>query len=60
MNCLSSHWYDGYETQDLILLLPEVREKANTSRDPIEMEYWKMRLETIEAELLRRQEIQKK
>ena len=58
MNCLSSHWYDGFETQELILLFLEVQEKATASVDPIEKEYWKMRRETIESELVRRQEIE--
>ena len=58
MNCLTSHWYDGFSTQDLIILLPEAREKAESTSDPLERELWKIRLETVETELLRRQEMQ--
>jgi hypothetical protein len=57
MFCLSSHWYDGFSIQDLILQLPEAREKAESSTDPLEKEFWKMRLETMEAEIRRRQEL---
>lgn len=56
MYCLSSHWYDGFSMLDLILLLPEAREKAESSADPLEKESWKIRVETIEAEIRRRQE----
>jgi hypothetical protein len=58
MYCLSSHWYDGFSIQDLILQLPEAREKAESSADPLEKEFWKIRVETMETELRRRQEMQ--
>ncbi len=57
MYCLSSHWYDGFSTQDLILMLPEAREKMESFADPLEKEFWKIRVETIETELRRRQEL---
>lgn len=57
MNCLTSHWYDGFSMQDLILLLPEARENVESSADPLEKEFWKIRVETMEAELHRRQEM---
>jgi len=52
---LSSHWYDGFTTEDLVRLLPEAKERAEFTPDHLEKELWKIRVERMELELLRRQ-----
>jgi len=52
---LSSHWYDGFTTDDLVRLLPQAKERAERTPDHLEKELWKIRVERMELELLRRQ-----
>lgn len=52
---LSQHWYDGFTTEDLVKLLPEAKERAEFTPDRLEKELWKIRVERMEMELLRRQ-----
>lgn len=53
-----SHWYDGFTTEDLVLLLPAAQECAEVTEDPIERELWKVRVMRMEDELIRRQNLQ--
>jgi hypothetical protein len=57
-NKLSSHWYDGVKTEDLVLLLPNAMERAEYTPDALEKEFWKIKVAAMEAELLGRQEAQ--
>ena len=52
---LSQHWYDGFSTEELVRLLPEAKERAQITPDRLEKELWKIRVERMEIELLRRQ-----
>ena len=52
---LSQHWYDGFATDELVRLLPEAKERAEFTPDRLEKELWKIRVERMELELLRRQ-----
>jgi len=52
---LSQHWYDGFSTEELVRLLPEAKERAEFTPDRLEKELWKIRVERMEMELLRRQ-----
>jgi hypothetical protein len=57
-NNFSSHWYDGFTTDDLVLLLPAAQKCVEVTEDPIERELWKVRVSKMEDELIRRQEQQ--
>jgi hypothetical protein len=52
---LSQHWYDGFTTDELVRLLPDAKERAELTPDRLEKELWKIRVERMELELLRRQ-----
>ena len=52
---LSQHWYDGFSTEELVRLLPEAKERAEFTPDRLEKELWKIRVERMEIELIRRQ-----
>jgi hypothetical protein len=52
---LSQHWYDGFTTDELVHMLPEAKERAEFTPDRLEKELWKIRVERMELELLRRQ-----
>jgi hypothetical protein len=52
---LSEHWYDGFTTDEIVHLLPEAKERAEFSPDRLEKELWKIRVQRMEMELLRRQ-----
>lgn len=53
----SSQWYRGVDTQNLILLVEEAKDRAEFTPDAEEKQLWKQRLEKMQEELLRRQEI---
>jgi hypothetical protein len=52
---LSQHWYDGLSTDELVQMLPVAKERAEFTPDRLEKELWKIRVERMEMELLRRQ-----
>ncbi len=55
---ISSEWYIGVKTEDLVFLLDVAMEKAELTPDATEKELWRIRLHGIESELLRRQDLQ--
>jgi hypothetical protein len=53
-----SEWYRGVPTEDLVHMFEEATERAEFTPDKEEKEHWKERMEGMEEELLRRQDLQ--
>lgn len=53
-----AEWYKGVPTEDLVHMFEEATERAEFTPDKEEKEHWKERMEGMEAELLRRQDLQ--
>ena len=53
-------YYRGVGTEDLMMLVEEAEERAEFTPDADEKKLWRARVEMMQEELLRRQNLQEK
>lgn len=50
-------WYKGVDTEQLLHLVDDAKDRAEFTADAEERQLWKRRLQMMQEELLRRQDI---